>query len=72
MARQKQQRGRQTLSGQKLWTLTWAVRNVLTRGVRKPWKQLIDVHENSGSKRKKKTFQGAVSGNRCKIIILKN
>ena len=32
MARQNKQRGRQTLSGQKLWTLTWAVRNVLTRG----------------------------------------
>ena len=43
---------------------------LVSERVRKPWKQLIDVHENSGSNREKKTFQGAVSGNRCKIIIL--
>ena len=32
----------------------------LSERVRKPWKQLIDVHENSGFNREKKTLRGRV------------
>ena len=31
----------------------------LSKRVRKLWKQLIDVHENSGFNREKKPFEGA-------------
>ena len=42
----------------------------LSERVRKPWEQLIDVHQNSGFNRQKKTFRGRVfrgrvSDNRC-------
>ena len=32
----------------------------LSERVRKPWEQLIDVHENSGFNRQKKAFRGRV------------
>ena len=39
----------------------------LSARVRKSWKQLIDVHENSGfNKEKKKPSRARASGNRCK------
>ena len=42
--------------------------SVSARG--KPWKQVIDVHENSGLNRQKKNSSKArVSGNRCNISI---
>ena len=41
----------------------------LSERLRKPWKQLIDVHENSGFNTKKKNPSRArVSGNRCNDI----
>ena len=38
----------------------------LSERVRKPWKQLIDVHENPGFNREEKYSRARVSGNRCK------
>ena len=42
----------------------------LSERVRKPWKQLIDVHENSGFNREKNPSRARVTGNRCNHLTL--
>ena len=47
---------------------TFSVFSVRVRG--KPWKQLIDVHENSGlNRQKKKHSMARVSGNSCNPFV---
>ena len=54
---------------QLVWVLASDEGTLSVRVCGKPWKQLFDVHENSGLNRQKKNPSRAfVSGNHCKVL----